>query len=205
MSTDPTGSSAGDLPDGNPFAAPSALPFGLPPFDRILEEHYGPAFEAGMAQQRREVETVATDPSPPTLENTLEALERSGALLTRVAAVFFNLTSSHVTPALRALEAEVAPRLAAHSDAIRLDPRLFARIEALHARRDELGLDSEQQRLLERYHRDFVRAGAALDPDKQARLREINAELSRLSTEFGAKLLADTNDLAVHLTDEADL
>ncbi len=205
MSTDPTGSSAGALPAENPFAAPSALPFGLPPFDRVREEHYGPAFEAGMAEQRREVEVVATDPGEPTFENTLEALERSGTLLTRVAAVFFNLTSSHVTPGLRELEAEVAPRLAAHSDAIRLDPRLFARIEALYSRREELSLDAEQQRLLERYHRDFVRAGAALDPQRQERLREINGELSRLSTEFGAKLLADTNELAVHVTDEADL
>ena len=205
MSTDDTPAGPGELPAGNPFAAPSDLPYGLPPFDRIAEEHYGPAFDAGMAEQRREVEAIATAAGEPTFEDTVEALERSGALLTRVAAVFYNLVGSAATPGLRDLEAEVAPRLAAHSDAVRLDPRLFARIDDLYQRRDGLGLDPEQHRLLERYHRDFVRAGAALDADRQERLREINAELSRLAAEFGAKLLADTNDLAVHLDDEADL
>ena len=204
MSTDPT-SGEDTLPADNPFAVASDLPYGLPPFDRIREEHYGPAFDAGMAEQRREVEAVAADPAEPTFANTLEALERSGALLTRVAGVFLNLTSSHVTPGLRELEAEVAPRLAAHSDAIRLDPRLFARIEALHRRSGELGLEPEQLRRLERYHRDFVRAGAALDEDRKARLREINEELSQLSAQFSARLMADTNDLAVRVDDEADL
>ncbi|HVN12774.1 MAG TPA: M3 family peptidase, partial [Kineosporiaceae bacterium] len=193
------------LPAGNPFASPSDLPYGLPPFDRIREEHYAPAFEAGMAQQRREVEAIATDPAHPTVENTLEALERSGALLTRVSATFFNLTGSAVTDGLARLEADLAPTLAAHRDSIVLDRRLFARIESLKARERQLGLDAEQTRLLDRYHKDFVRAGAGLDDPSQERLREINAELSALSTEFKAKLLADTNDLAVHLTDEADL
>jgi peptidyl-dipeptidase Dcp len=193
------------LPPDNPFAAASELPYGLPPFDQIREEHFEPAFEAGMAEQRREVEAVATDPADPTFENTLEALERSGRLLSRVGGVFFNLTGSVSTPALRDLEAAVAPRLAAHRDAIRLDGRLFARIEALHARRHELGLDLEQQRLLERYHRDHVRAGAALDGSHQERLRELNEELSRLSAAFKSHLLADTNDAALHVVDEAEL
>ena len=193
------------LPAQNPFATPSDLAYGLPPFDRIREEHYGPAFDAGMASQRREVEAIAGDAAEPTFANTVEALERSGALLTRVANVFFNLTSSHVTPGLRELEAAVAPRLAAHSDAIRLDPRLFARIETLFDRRDDLGLDPEQLRLIERYHRDFVRAGAGLDEDRQGRLREINEELSQLAAQFSARLMADTNDLAVRIEDEADL
>jgi peptidyl-dipeptidase Dcp len=206
VSTDaaPT-TSAAPLPYGNPFASPSELPYGLPPFDGILEEHYGPAFEAGMAEQRREVEAIAIDPGEPTFENTLEALERSGALLTRVAATFFNLTSSAVTDELAALEAVVAPKLTEHRDAILLDRRLFARLDSLQARRHDLGLDAEQARLLERYTKDFVRAGAGLDDAAQQRLREINAELSALSTEFKTKLLADTNDLAVHLKDEADL
>jgi peptidyl-dipeptidase Dcp len=205
VSTETATASAGPLPADNPFAAPSELPYGLPPFDRIRSEHYRPAFTAGMAEQRREVEAIAVDPAEPTLENTLDALERSGALLTRVSATFFNLTSSAVTDELAALEADVAPELAAHRDAILLDGRLFARIEALQARRDELELDAEQERLLERYHRDFVRAGAGLDDDAQARLREINGELSGLSAEFKTKLLADTNDLALHVTDEAEL
>ncbi|MGZ4626400.1 MAG: M3 family metallopeptidase [Kineosporiaceae bacterium] len=206
MSTDaaaPTRTS--DLPADNPFASPSALPYGLPPFDRIQPEHYLPAFEAGMAGQRREVEEIASDPADPTIENTLEALERSGELLTRVSATFFNLTSSAVTDELAGLEADLAPAMAAHHDAIVLDRRLFARIATLRARERELGLDAEQSRLLERYHKDFVRAGAGLDERAQDRLREINAELSALSTEFKAKLLAETNDLAVHVTDEAEL
>jgi peptidyl-dipeptidase Dcp len=205
VSTQIATTAAGELRAHNPFATPSDLPYGLPPFDRIRIEHYRPAFTAGMAEQRREVEGIAADAAEATIENTLDALERSGALLTRVAATFFNLTSSAVTDELAALEAEVAPELAAHRDAILLDRRLFARIEALVARRSELGLDAEQERLLDRYHRDFVRAGAGLDDPSQARLKEINAELSTLAAEFKAKLLADTNDLAVHLTDAAEL
>ena len=189
----------------NPFSSPSDLPYELPRFESIREEHYRPAFDAGMAEQRREVEAIATDPAQPTVENTLEALERSGALLHRVSATFFNLTSSAVTDALATLEAEVAPKLAEHRDAILLDRRIFARIESLRFREGELGLDTEQARLLDRYVKDVVRAGAALDDAAQQRLREINAELSALSTEFKAKLLADSNDLAVHLPDEADL
>ena len=196
---------AAALPPDNPFAGASALPYGLPPFDLVREEHFAPAFETGMAEHRREIEAVAGNPAEPTIANTLEALECSGRLLARVAGVFFNLTGSVSTPALRELEAAMAPRLAAHSDAIRLDPRLFARIEALHARRDELGLDPEQQRLLERYHRDHVRAGAGLDEARQTRLRELNAELSQLSAAFRTRLMADTNDAAVHVVDEAEL
>jgi peptidyl-dipeptidase Dcp len=193
------------LPADNPFAAPSDLPFRFPPFDRIRSEHFRPAFDAGMDGQRAEVEAIATSSEPATFENTLEALERSGRLLSRVSSVFYNLTSSHSGPELDAIEADVAPLLAAHSDAVRLDPRVFERIAAVHAQQDSLGLDEEQQRLLDRYHKDFVRAGAALDPDSQERLRAINAELSSLTAEFKRRLLADTNDLAVHLTDAADL
>jgi peptidyl-dipeptidase Dcp len=189
----------------NPFAVPSDLPFQLPPFARIEPEHLRPAFDVGMAAERAEVEAIATSPDPPTFANTLDALEQSGRTLARVAAVFFNLTSSHTSAELDAIEAEVAPLLAAHRDAIVLDPRLYERIDAVHAARDTLDLDAEQQRLLERYHLDFVRAGAALDAPSQERLRAINAELSSLTTEFRRRLLADTNDAAVHLTDVADL
>ena len=188
------------LPDDNPFAVPSTLDHGLPPFDRIREEHYLPAFEEGMAQQRRELEAIATDPAEPSLENTLEAWERSGALLTRVAQVFFNLTGSDVTDGLRSVEAVVVPRLAAHRDAIGMDSRLFARVTALveaQSKAEPDALDPEQRRLLERYHLDLVRAGAALGASEQARLKEINQELSTLGTTFRNRLQADTNDLAV--------
>jgi peptidyl-dipeptidase Dcp len=193
------------LDAANPFCVPSELPHRLPPFDRIHEDHYRPAFEQGMAEQRAEVAAINADDAEPTFENTVEALERSGALLGRVASVFFNLTSSDSTETLRELETELAPQLAAHRDAIYLDRALFQRVATLYARREALGSDPEQTRLLERYHTDFVRAGAALDADAQSRLRELNAELSTLTTTFSNRLLAEMNDLAVHVEDRSAL
>jgi len=190
---------------GNPFLAPSPLPFAFPDFDAIREEHFLPAFAAGMAEQRAEVEAITADPGPATFENTVVALERSGATLARVAKVFSTLVSSCSTPGIREIEAEVAPRLAAHADAITLDPALFTRIEALFAARHDLDLDAESLRLLERHHRDAVRAGARLAPAEQERLKELNAQLSALSTEFGARLLAGANAAAVLVDDPAQL
>ena len=169
----------------NPFFEPNLLPFGYPDFAAIREEHFLPAFIEGMARQRAEVDAIAADPAPPTFDNTIVALERSGDMLRRVSAVFFTLVSSCSTEGIREIEAEVAPLLAAHDDAITLDPALFARIEAV----DDTDLDAESRRLLERYRRDAVRAGARLAPPQQERLREINAELSPLTTEFGTRLL----------------
>jgi peptidyl-dipeptidase Dcp len=190
---------------GNPFLAPSPLPFEFPDFDAIREEHFLPAFAAGMAEQRAEVDAITADPGPATFENTIVALERSGATLRRVSSVFFALVSSCSTPGIRKVEAEVAPQLAAHADAITLDPQLFTRIEALFAAREDLDLDAESLRLLERYHRDAARAGARLGPTEQERLRELNAELSALSTEFGTRLLAGANAAAVLVEDAAQL
>ncbi|HEY4419165.1 MAG TPA: M3 family metallopeptidase [Pseudonocardia sp.] len=189
----------------NPFLAPSPLPFQFPDFDAIREEHFLPAFTAGMEQQRAEVDEITADPGPATFDNTIAALERSGAVLRRVSAVFFTLVGSCSTPGIRSIEAEVAPQLAAHSDAIMLDPALFTRIEALFAARNDLGLDAESLRLLERRHRDAVRAGARLGAAEQERLRALNAQLSALSTEFGAKLLAGANGGAVLVEDPAEL
>ena len=190
---------------GNPFLAPSPLPFAFPDFDAIQEEHFRPAFAAGMAEQRAEVEAITADPGPATFENTIVALERSGATLRRVSRVFFTLVSSCSTPGIREIEAEVAPQLSAHADAIMLDPMLFVRVEALYAARADLGLDAESVRLLERRYRDAVRAGARLAPAAQDRLRAVNAELSTLSTEFGSRLLEGTNAAAVLVDDEAQL
>jgi peptidyl-dipeptidase Dcp len=189
----------------NPFAAPSDLEYQLPPFDLIREEHYRPAFEAGMTEHLEEVAAIAGDTGEPTFANTMEALERSGQLLQRVSTVFFNLTGSNSTEGLREVEAEMAPRLAAHADAILLDPRLFARVASLYERRGDLGLDPEQLRLLERHHTDFVRAGAALAESDQARLRDLNEQLSELTTTFSNLLLAETNSSAVHVLDRAEL
>lgn len=189
----------------NPFFERSALPFELPPFADITEEHYLPAFERGMAEQLAEVAAIANSEQAPTFDNTIVALEHSGTLLTRVSAAFFNKSSADSTPGIDAIEAEVSPRLAAHRDAIQLDPRLFTRIETLYDRREELGLDAQDMRLLEQYHLKFVRAGARLDAVGQQRLRELNAELAAAATQFGQSLLAVTNAATVVVTDEQEL
>jgi peptidyl-dipeptidase Dcp len=191
----------------NPFADPSPLPYALPDFTRIAEEHYRPALLAGMAEHRAEVEAIAASTHAPTVENTLDALERSGRLLHRAAIAFFNQSSSDSTPGLEALEEEIAPLLAAHEDAIYLDRRLFARVEALRAAAEagELELAPDAAWLLHRQHTAFVRAGVRLDDEAQDRLRALNAEITRLETVFGRQLLAETNDSAVLVTDEAEL
>ena len=189
----------------NPLAAPSPLSFGLPPFAGISAGHCREALLAGMAEQRSEIAAIVGSAEAPTFENTIVAMERSGRLLSRAEAVFGNLTSSVSTPRLREIEREVAPLEAAHADAIHLDPALFARIDAVHAARHESALDGEGVRLVERYHLDFVLAGAQLDEAGRARLTELNPELSTLSTTFGQNLQLATEAAAVRVTDAAEL
>jgi len=196
--------SAAVSPD-NPLRSISALPYQLPPFGDITPEHLREALLAGMAEQRAEVAAIAASAEAPTFENTIVALERSGALLTRAWNVFGNLTSSVSTPRLREIERELAPLEAAHDDAIRLDPALFARVDEVHAAREEAGLDAESVRLVERYHLDFVLAGARLDEVGRARLTELNQELSTLSTTFGQNLQLATEAAAVRVDDAAEL
>ncbi|MEW9534083.1 M3 family metallopeptidase [Microbispora sp. NPDC049125] len=186
-------------PAANPFLTPSTLPYRLPPFQEIREEHYAPAFEQGMAEHLAEVEAIADNPEPPTFENTIEALERSGRLLERVSAVFFNQASSDTTPGIQEIQKDVVPKLAKHADAVHLNAALFARIQAVEPSGDE------QRWLLERYLTDFTRAGARLGPQKQERLRWLNERLSTLSTTFQQNLLADTNNRAVLVHDSAEL
>jgi peptidyl-dipeptidase Dcp len=192
------------MPDDNPFLRPSTLPFRFPPFDRIRYEHYRPAFDVGVEEQRAEIAAIRDNVDEPTFANTIEALELSGRTLERVLLVHGNLSSSLATDEMRALETELAPLIAEHADEIRLDQRLFARIDAVHAARDE-GLTPEQVRVVERYHQDFVRAGAALPEQERERLRGYNTRLTSLTTEFGSRVLAEANDLAVHVTDRARL
>ncbi|MEU6851660.1 M3 family metallopeptidase [Actinacidiphila alni] len=189
----------------NPFLSPSPLPYELPPFAEIEDAHYLPAFEQGLAEHLTEIEAIAADPEPATFENTVVAMERAGALLGRVRAAFFNQASAHITPAVQETEARVSPLLAAHSDAIRLNPGLYARITALYEARASLGLDPESLRLLERYHTDFRRAGAELDADGQRRLRELNAEIAAASTAFGQNIVAASKADALVLDDPAQL
>ncbi|GAA2742865.1 M3 family metallopeptidase [Kitasatospora cinereorecta] len=176
----------------NPFFVPSTLVYELPPFADIREEHYRPAFERGMAEQLAEIAAITADPEPPTFENTVVALERSGALLRRVRAVFDNQDSADTTPGVQELDAELSPLLAAHEDTVHLDAALFARLDALYAVRDELGLDPESQRLLERHHTEFLRAGARLSVAEQDRLRAINAQLAADAAAFRRNVHTDT-------------
>ena len=183
--------------DANPFAHPSTLAFELPPFSLIREEHYLPAFQAGMQQQLDEVQAILTTPGDATFDNTIVALERSGKILERVSLVFFNKTSSDTNDALEAMRAEIAPKLSAHHDAIMLNPKFFARIKGLFDNRESLNLSSEDAWLLEKYYKDLIQAGAHLSDAQRARLTELNGALSKLSTQFSKNLLADTNELAV--------
>jgi peptidyl-dipeptidase Dcp len=189
----------------NPFLEPSTLPYGMPPFADIREEHFRPAFEAGIAEHLAEVRAIADSTEPPTFENTLVALERAGRVLDRVSHVFFTLSSADSSPSTRDLDAEIAPELAAHEDAIRLDSALYARIRAVHDARHESGLDAESVYLVERYLAEFTIAGAGLDDGSKDLLRDLNRRLSVLTTRFESNLLADTNDLAVVVDDEAEL
>jgi peptidyl-dipeptidase Dcp len=181
----------------NPFAQPSTLPYQLPPFDRVQNAHYRPAFEQGMREQRAEVQEIVQNPAAPDFQNTLVALERSGQMLNRVSAVFFNLNASNTDPQMQEIDSEIAPRLQAHEDAIFLDPALFARVDAVYRRRASLQLDSESLQLLDRYYIEFVRAGARLSDADKARLRDINGQLSSLTTQFKQNVLKATKNGAV--------
>ncbi len=198
-------SASAQLPQDNPFARESTLPLQYPHFDRIEDAHFAPAFDAGMAQNLAEVERIANNPDAPTFENTILALEESGEVLGRALRVFFNLVGTDTNDTRKKLQAEYAGKLAAHQDAISLDPKLFARVEALYKKRDSLGLDAEGVRLVERYHTDFVRSGANLSESDKARLKEINAEAAALGTQFSQNVLAEVNDSAVVVDTAAEL
>ena len=181
----------------NPFAQRSALDFELPPFALIKEEHYLPAFYEGCTQQLAEVQAILETPGAATFENTIVALEKSGQMLMRTLLVFFNKSSSDTNDAMDKIEEEMAPKLAAHQDAINLNPALYARIKSLYDNRESIGLNTEDAWLLERYYKDLIHAGAHLSESQRDRLKELNEELSKLETQFSKNVLADTNDLAV--------
>ena len=189
----------------NPFFTESTLPYAVPPFNQIDDAHYLPAFERGMAEQLDEVDAIANGSEPPTFENTLVPLERSGRLLDRVATTFFNLASANTNDTMDEIRTEIAPRLAAHSDRILLNGALFARVKTLYDQRDSLGIDAESQRLIEEYHTDFVRAGAELSEAQKERMQEVNAELATLQTTFSQNVLSEVNDAAVVVDTRAEL
>ncbi len=189
----------------NPLLQPWDTPFGLPPFDRIRAEHFVPAFEAARAAHLAELDAIAAQREAPSFENTIAALDRSGRLYWRIEGVFHNLAASDTSPALQQAERELAPQLAAHQNAIYMHRGLFERIAALHARRDELGLTPEQRRALERFHFDFVRAGALLTDQAQQRYARVTERLAELTTRFGQNVLADEAAFRLELRSEAEL
>ncbi len=179
--------------EGNPLLTESALPYHYPAFDKIKDEHFVPAIEAGMRYQLQEVETIADNSDKPTFDNTIVALERSGQLLDRAQRTFSNLNACDTNPIRQKIDKETAPKRAAHRDEIFLNPKLFGRVQALYEKRDKLGLDPESAYLLERYYKDFVRAGAKLSDSDKEKLKEINAELARLQTQFEQDVLKERN------------
>ncbi|MBP6087259.1 MAG: M3 family metallopeptidase [Rhodoluna sp.] len=188
----------------NPFAHRSDLPYELPPFDVIRDEHYLPAFYAGCEEQLAEVNAIL-ESGAPSFENTIVALEKSGRMLFRALAVFYNKSSADTNDAIDKIEEELAPKLSAHSDAINLNAELFARIEHVHDSRHDLNLDVESVWLIERYYRDFVHAGAKLGSSDREELKALNEKLSKLGTKFSQNVLNDTNDLAILVENESEL
>jgi peptidyl-dipeptidase Dcp len=193
------------MDDSNPFFAPSSLPFHAPDFAAVKVEHFMPAFEEGMRQQLAQMDEIANQAAPPTLDNTLIAMERSGEVLDRVAPVFFHLSGAYTNDAIQKLEEEIAPKLASHSDNIYLNPKLFQRVETLWKGREQGNWSEEQKRLVEKYYENFVRAGARLTADQQARIRAINEELSTLTTQFQNNLLAVAKERSLLIEDVSKL
>ena len=187
----------------NPFTSPSTLPYQLPDFSRMPEDAFLPAFDAGIREHAAQIEAIAGNPEAPDFGNTIAALERSGQALGRTAVVFFTLCAAHATDGVQRIQQEISPRLAAHEDAVYLNRNLFERVDAVAGQADVL--DEEQARLVSEYRRRFIRAGAQLDDAGQDRMRELNARLSELSTEFSQRLLKDTNNSALVVDTAAEL
>ncbi|MGZ8294067.1 MAG: M3 family metallopeptidase [Telluria sp.] len=189
----------------NPFARASTLPLQYPAFDKIKNEHFEPAFAEGMRLEALEVQAIANNPKAPTFENTIVAMERSGKLLDRVSAVFGNLNGANTNDAMQAIAKNLAPKMSAHSDAIRLNEKLYKRIKSLYDKRDTLKLDAESKFLLERYHTDFVRAGAKLSAGDKEKLKAYNSELASLSTTYAQNVLKEANAAALVVDTRAEL
>ena len=189
----------------SPFYTPSTLPYQAPPFDKIHDDDYIPAFDAAMAEEQKEMEAIANNPAPPTFENTIVAMERSGELLRRVQGAFFTVVSANTNPTLQKVRATEAPKLAAHRDAILLNDKLFQRVSAVYNQRKSLKLDPESLRLVEYDYDQFVHAGAKLNETDKAQLKKLNEELATLSNTFSTKLLAATKDGAYTTADKAAL
>jgi peptidyl-dipeptidase Dcp len=181
----------------NPFSADSPLPLNYPQFDKIKDSDFAPAFDAGMAEQLKEMDAIANNKAKPTFENTIVAMEKTGQTLNRATNVFFNWIGTIKNDALKKLESDYSSKFSEHRDAINLNPKLFARIKSLYDQRDSLNLDAADKRLLERYYTDFVRAGAALTEAQKVRIRQINSQMSDLATKFSQNTQDEVNDSAI--------
>jgi len=201
----PKKAASATLGASNPFAKPSTLPFEAPDFSRIKDSDYLPAILAGMAEQKREVAAIANNPAAPTFNNTMVAFERSGALLERAELAFSAVSGANTNDTIQATDTKTAPLLAQHRDYIYLNEKLFKRVETLYNQRASLGLNAEQSRLLQVQYDEFVKAGAKLDPAKQAELKKLNTQLSTLESKFNQMLLAAAKNGALHVTDKAAL
>ena len=189
----------------NPFLTEYTTPFQVPPFDQIKNEHYLPAFEAGMKEQLAEVEAIVSNAETPTFQNTILPFDKSGETLDRVSNVFFNLNECLTNDEMVAIAEQVLPMLSKHSDAIMMNPKLFERIDYVYQHRNEMGLDDQQIRVVEKYHQDFIRSGASLNAEQQAELSQINEQLSTLSLQFGNNLLKENAGYKLVVENEADL
>lgn len=193
------------MENGNPFYSEYQTPYGVPPFEQIKDEHYMQAFEDGMAEQMKEVEAIANNPESPTFENTLEAFERSGELLSKVSNVFFNLSSAHTNDSIKGLSRVLSPKLSAHGDNIFLNENFYQRVKTLYDQQEELSLTVEQKKLLGNYYRGFIRAGAGLDEAGKEKMRDINGKMSSLAVKFGENVLEETNAFELLVEDESQL
>lgn len=189
----------------NPLLQEWDTPFGIPPFSLVREEHYGPAYDVAIAELEGEVEAIIDNPDAPSFENTIKALEVAGKRLSKVQSVFGNITNTDTNDALQEMEGDIYPRLSRVYDGIALNDKIWTKIKTLYEARDMMSLPSDELRVLELYYRDFTRRGAALDEDTKTRMKEINAELSELTTKFGQNLLSETKGFELLVIDEAEL
>ena len=189
----------------NPFFAEYDTPFQVPPFDLIKPEHFIPGYEKGMEQEKAEIEALAGNPGPPTFDNTIVALDRAGKLLSKVSIVFGGLSSANTNDEIKAIQKEMAPRLAAHRDEINLNKKLFERIKAVYENSEVMNLDEEQLYVLENLYKGYVRSGANLNDEDQAKLKEINQKLSKLRVQFNQNVLAETNAFKLVIDNKEDL
>ncbi len=191
--------------ESNPLLLDWDTPYGIPPFAQIRDEHYQPAFDLAIEQQRADIDRIRQNPEPPSFDNTLEALQLAGPLLRKVNGVFRNINRTDTNDYLQELEVSIRPILTRESDAIYLDEAIFQRVNTVYEQRDSLDLDEQALRLLELTHRDFVRRGAALDEESKTRMKDLNAQISRLNTVFAQNLLKETKGFELVVTDEAEL